>query len=185
MPSLDLIFLTYSVAFGIGTGFFDCFSIITLREYFDKYLGLATAIRFASIGIGVMMYNFILPILFDTIGWKKTFFALSALLGMPCFACAMVNHSIESHGQESRQLIEEDKALEIKTSKKTETSNGFLRNRTYLFLLIGNVPFVFVVLSPAIFLVRIHFYVHSFNSDSNTQIGNNTSYIFQKSLCGG
>ena len=83
MPNLNLIFLTFSIPFGIGSGVLECLSIVTLREHFDRNLGLATGIRSAWISTVGILYSYLLPIFFDAIGWRKTFFALSSL-GAAC-----------------------------------------------------------------------------------------------------
>ena len=83
MPNLNLLFLTFSIPFGIGSGVLECLSIVTLREHFERNLGLATGIRSACVSTIGILYNYLLPIVFDAIGWRKTFFALSSL-GATC-----------------------------------------------------------------------------------------------------
>ena len=83
MPNLNLLFLTFSIPFGIGSGVLECLSIVTLREHFERNLGLATGIRSAWISSTGILYTYLLPIFFNAIGWRKTFFALSSL-GAAC-----------------------------------------------------------------------------------------------------
>lgn len=156
MPSLNFVFLTYSIPFGISAGFLDCLSIITLREYFDKHLGLACGLRFASVATGGMTFNYFLPIFIERLSWKKTFFAFSSL-GAAFVVYALVYRSRDS-GKEAFDVISaKDQEIEAseEISRKIGASYGFVRNKGFLLVLTASALYFGICVVPAMFVVSV------------------------------
>lgn len=157
MTTMIYLFITFSAPFGIAVGFLDCLSIITLPDYFDDYLGFATGIRSASISLGAIMFGYLLPILIDSLGWKKTFFTCSSL-GAVCVVYSMAYHPPLSRKQEKDVILAEDQEIvaAAEISRKARSSYGFLRNKEFVSILIGSLLFVSVVGIPSMFIVCNH-----------------------------
>ena len=154
MHTLDFVFLTYSIPFGLSSGFFDCMSIITLREYFDRYLGFATGMRFASTALGAVVFNYLIPVFIDGIGWKKTFFALSSF-GTLYVIYAMAYRTPISRKGAFDVISAKDQEIKAAADILGENtlSYGFLRNKGFSLFLTGNFLFVSVAMVPPMFMV--------------------------------
>lgn len=155
MPSLNFLFLTYSIPFGISAGFLDCMSIVTLQEYFDEFLGLATGLRFAALDVGGVAFGFLLPIFIASVGWKKTFFAFSSL-GVAFVVYAMAYRKPVSRKEAFDVISAKDQEIVAsrEISEKTRARCTFLRNKGFLVVLAGSVLFFSICLVPTMFIVR-------------------------------
>ena len=154
MPKLHFLYLTYSIPFGIGAGFIDCFSVITLREFFAKYLSIALGMRFAASSIGQIVWSYLLPVLLDAVGWRKTFMAFSSF-SIACIFYAMVYRRPTVHQTgEKISAKDHDIADAAAIPRKRGASYGFLRNTAFLFLLVACLMVALVIAVPAMFIVR-------------------------------
>lgn len=79
VTSIEMMFGTFSIFYGIGT----CLCITPIMtiapQYFDKYLTIAVGIITAGSSFGTLIYAPMSQVLIDSIGWRSTFRCYSGL----------------------------------------------------------------------------------------------------------
>jgi MFS family permease len=143
VQNMNFVFLTYAIPSGISMSIISTLSIITQREYFNKYFGLAIGVRYSANALGTMVMAYILPFAFNGMGFKHTFLCMVAF--SPIILC---------YGLASRHTV---KAVDISSYKcQKSTKNIYwelLQDRTFtlslagiaLYLLCSIIPFIFMV----------------------------------------
>ncbi|XP_028397681.1 monocarboxylate transporter 4-like [Dendronephthya gigantea] len=145
MTNTILIFFTYSIPFGCVLSVISTLTIITQREYFSKYFGLAVGVRFSANAIGAMVVSIILPIILAEFGYKMTFFSM--LVFTPVL---LLYGLVARHQAQQVQVRETEKCGESVTSLYKE----FFQDKSFTVSLIGVTMFTFTCLIPLIFMVR-------------------------------
>jgi MFS family permease len=154
VPSANYLFLTYCIPQGLGIGFMDCLSLTILPEFFDKYIGLATGIRLASVATGSMICNYLFPILIESLGWKNTFYCFSSVGAALLFNA--FSYGTKPTIPTDREVIfakESDVMAVSDVSQPTTKRPGFLQDRGFQLIVVGCVPFFFSVGVPLMFMV--------------------------------
>jgi MFS family permease len=154
IPSANYLFVSYCIPYGIGVGFMDCISITILPEFFDKYLGLAIGMRFASVSIGSMINSYLFPILIESIGWKKMFYCFSST-GAAYLIYAFF-YKTKPTIPTDREVVEAKDCDIVVTNDVCELSADrlhILRDRGFQLIVIGCLPFFFAVNVPLMFMV--------------------------------
>ena len=172
VSSANYLFFTYCIPVGVGVGFVDCLTITILCEYFQKSLGLATGIRLACVATGSMMFSYLYPILIEIMGWKKTFYCVSSL-GTTLIVLAfsyrkstvLADHKVVvandadlKSGNDADLKSTNDADLKSaselnRPAWQTSTVQEFLRDRGFQLIVLGCVPFLFVIAVPLMFMV--------------------------------
>lgn len=79
VTTIEMMFVTFSILYGIGT----CLCITPIMtiapQYFDKYLTMAVGIITAGSSFGTLIYAPMSQVLIDSIGWRNTFRCYSGL----------------------------------------------------------------------------------------------------------
>ena len=144
VQNMNYVFLTFSIPFGISTSFISVLSVVTQREYFSKYYGLAIGLRYSANALGSVVISLILPFVFDEIGFKHTFLALISLsLFILCYGFAS-RHQVTSHRSYKNK----------KSTKKIYWE--FLQDKSFTFSLVGILLFMFCILIPHLLMVSLH-----------------------------
>ncbi|XP_028407594.1 monocarboxylate transporter 8-like [Dendronephthya gigantea] len=154
VPSVNYLFLSYSILLGVSFGFVDCISITVLREYFERYVGLATGIRFACTATGSMIFNFLIPIIIDDIGWQNMFYCFSST-GVALLFLAFCYRT--KPASSNREIIIQDEPKVKDTSVLGHSRSkqpSFLRDRSFQLIVIGCIPFLFAMGIPLIFMAQ-------------------------------
>lgn len=164
MPTMNLLFLTFSVPFGVTCSIIDCATVATISEYFDKYRGVAFGLRIGTAALGTMMYSFSLPVLMSEIGWKTTF---GILISMSCicvfYASVYRRPLVECSvaGTEPLKINSSCKKINVNLIKRVMRDEDDLRmyhrllkDKKFLMFLLPSITFYAVVLMPPIFMVR-------------------------------
>jgi hypothetical protein len=154
IPNLGYIFLTYSIPFGIATGFHECITVVSLREYFSKQLGLATGVRYAATGIGTVLVSYLIPIILDVAGWHAM---------ITSFASLGLMYAVLAMSYKPLPIVEEnDASAAILHRKEDELQYGclqatksLLKDKRMLLFLTGNALFSVVQYIPNIFMVSL------------------------------
>ena len=154
VPFVNYFFLSYSILQGVGCGFVDCLSITVLREYFDKYAGLATGIRLACTATGSMIFNFLFPLIIEDIGWKNMFYSFQSTGAVVLFlAFCYKNKPAITSNREIIAAEESDiKAASVLDQLRSHQPS-FLRDRVFQITMIGFIPFIFALGVPLMFMV--------------------------------
>ncbi len=156
IPKIEYIFLTFSIPFGIATGFHECVSVVSLREYFSKQLGLATGIRYTANAIGPMVFSYLIPIIFDLVGWHTL---------MTCFSGCGLMFAVYAMSYKPLPIVEEDDSSDVmlhptRKENKVEidllqVTKSLLKDKRILMFLTGNALFSVVEYIPNIFMVSL------------------------------
>ena len=150
VPSMDFLFLTFSVPFAIAASLVGCATLTTILDYFDKFQGVAFGVRLSASSLGAIMFSYLIPILLEEIGWQRTFWILTGICFVTmCFAlayndtkCPCDHPANNNNNEEMVQKIDERKIY-----------SRLLKNKEYLVYLIANTVFSSVVFMPPVFMV--------------------------------
>jgi hypothetical protein len=143
MTDLNVLFLTYSIPFGFALSLVVTLSVVTQREYFSKYFGLAVGVRFSANAIGAVVVSFILPIVLAELGYKMTF--ISLLVFAPMILC---------YGLVARHHVHQDTELRKRDGKSTiNLYKEFLQDKSFTTCLVAIAMFFSTCFIPMIFLV--------------------------------
>lgn len=153
VPSANYLFLTYCIPQGVGYGFMDCLSLTTLPEYFNKYVGLATGIRLACAATGSMIFNFVMPIIIEEMGWRSMFYCFSSV-GAAFLFYAYCYKAVPTITTTYHEVIKGSDIQAVDDAgEPREKQIGFLQDRGFQLIVIGCVPFLFAVGVPLMFMV--------------------------------
>ena len=158
VPSANYLFLTYCIPQGIGCGFMDCLSLTMLPEFFDKYVGLATGIRLACVATGSMIFNYILPIIVEGIGWKTMFYYFSSA-GVVLLFYAYFYKAAPTIQTPTYHEVIVPKESDIQAINDAGQRIGFLKDRGFQLIVIGCVPYLFAVGVPLMFMVWNYYFM--------------------------
>ena len=86
VESFAILFLTYSIMYGIGTSCVFMSSVVIVPKYFKKKRSAAVGCVSTGIGIGTMVISAIFQALLDSLGWKNT---LRVMAGVMLLACSL------------------------------------------------------------------------------------------------
>ena len=75
----EILFITLGAGVGFGTGLIRLVSMSMIPHYFDKHLGLATAITLSGYGIGLFLFSIINHYLVSCYGLQGSFLILAAI----------------------------------------------------------------------------------------------------------
>ena len=82
--SLPVLFITYSVLYGLGSSFVFASSWIVVSKYFLKRRSLALGFVGGGQGLGVMAQGPLLQFLLDTTDWRRTFRIMAGVVSSIC-----------------------------------------------------------------------------------------------------
>ena len=153
MPSLELIFLTYSIPFGIVTGMHESISVVSLREYFSKKLGLATAVRYVGNATGPMVFSYLIPIIYESAGWHKMMSCFSAL-GLVFIVFAVCYKPFpRMHEKQDSSAMLHTKQENYTKMNLLQATKWLLKDKRALMVLAGVALFSVVEYTPNMFMV--------------------------------
>ena len=82
--SLNLIYFTHSLVFGLGVCFtFNC-SYLVIAQYFKEKLSMATGIVALGTSVGVLFTGPLLQVLLDSFDWRGTYRVAAAYFTIIC-----------------------------------------------------------------------------------------------------
>ncbi|XP_071133843.1 monocarboxylate transporter 12-like isoform X2 [Mytilus edulis] len=138
--SIEMLFVTFSVFYGIGT----CLCITPIMtiatQYFDKYLTIAVGIMTAGSSFGTLIYAPMSQAFIDAYGWRNTFRCYSGLCALSAI-CSLFIKPISNQKKTDEQKLKQSPIRSIIQDLK------LWKNR------------VFVIWTIAITLVMFGFYI--------------------------
>lgn len=152
VPNLEYVFLTYSIPFGIACGFHECITVISLRDYFNIYLGRATGIRYAGQRCGPTIFCFLIPIVFDIAGWS-TMMACFSSLGLMFLLLAISYRPPPNLNNADGAVQRTKQEKKVKIIDCLHVTLSLLKDKQILMILSGNVLFSVVEYIPNMFVV--------------------------------
>ena len=172
MPTMNLLFLTFSIPYGITCSIIYCAVFTTILEYFDRRRGTAFGVVIGCNALGTTMYSFFLPVLMNRVGWKETSWILTGM-SFICVIFALVYRKPESRRQcsvngEDVEVKLNGKKMEVNLKECTlededdhlRTYCQLLKNKRFLMSLISFVSFTSVALMPSVFMVSFFIPFH-------------------------
>ena len=84
VESFVILFLTYSIMYGIGTSCVFMSSVLIVPKYFKKKRSAAVGCVSTGIGIGTMVISAIFQALLDSLGWKNTLRVMAGVMVLMC-----------------------------------------------------------------------------------------------------
>ncbi|XP_070576841.1 monocarboxylate transporter 2-like isoform X1 [Ptychodera flava] len=127
VPKPSLLFLTYSVFYGIGSNFIDNTSLNLIGQYFPRK-NSARATCFATLGwsVGSLTFNPLIEVLCELLGWRNTFRILAGFLFVVGILCVATYSPapIERPWKYLEATKEQKKAL-MKESQKVQEKHTF------------------------------------------------------------
>ena len=140
VQSIEMMFLTFSLFYGIGT----CMCITPIMtiatQYFDKYLTIAVGIITAGSSFGTLIYAPMSQALIDSIGWRNTFRCYGGLCSISAI-CSLFIKPI------STQKKSDEEKLKSSPMRRLILDLKLWKNK------------VFVIWTMAITLVMFGFYI--------------------------
>ncbi|XP_028397750.1 monocarboxylate transporter 12-like [Dendronephthya gigantea] len=142
VENMNIIFLTFSIPIGLSISMISTLSVTTQREYFSKYYGSAICIRYGATALGTVVVSFVLPFVFDGVGYKNTFLCMLAFL--PVIVC---------YG-----LVSRDQVTNIESHKNEKSTKKIylelLQDKTFTLGLAGIALQMLSITIPHVFMVR-------------------------------
>ena len=164
VPSMNLLFLTFSLPFAVAGSLIDCATFTTILEHFDKHKGIAFGVRLGTNALGMIMFSWSLPVLLSEIQWKHTFWILTGICFITiCYGlvysdsqsiddCALRTGSTDSMESLPKDVTRDDYKVYY----------GLLQNKELVVFLIANTVFISVIFMPPVFMVSCQILVELF-----------------------
>jgi MCP family monocarboxylic acid transporter-like MFS transporter 10 len=112
-PSIEALFGTFSLLYGIGSSMAYTPTMCLSQVYFDKYVSLATGIMVAGSSFGTLVLSPIAQTLLENLGWRNSFRIFAAFLFTTVFFGALVKpvpiskaNKRQQHSQSKQFLAE-------------------------------------------------------------------------------
>lgn len=145
VDTIFLMYVTYSLIFGLGSSMCYMASVLVLSEYFNKNLVVANGIALAGAGVGAISLAPALSFLLDNYNWRNAVRILSgASLVLLC--CAFIYYLVPS----PLQFVD---AEDCQKEKKCFDFSLF-KNKAYVLLIAANGLVLFGFYMPYVHLVR-------------------------------
>nr|XP_022913330.1 monocarboxylate transporter 3-like [Onthophagus taurus] len=129
------LIIAYGILSGLGFGMMYVSAVIAVGYYFERWRGLASGMSLCGAGIGATSLPPIITILLHEIGWRDTFYVISALI-LTCYLSGIVFRPlkpvkvrVDMHGAPKKTLSHISEVQET----KSKMSQFFLHynNATY------------------------------------------------------
>ncbi|KAL9954124.1 hypothetical protein ACROYT_G041622 [Oculina patagonica] len=103
-PNIIVLFLAFSLPFGIGTSFIYISSSVTMTNYFRKKRSIALGFVTAGQGLGTMICGPVLQVLEDAFGWRNTFLIFAGVLAVSSLTGCFLNGTNQELTSSSTQV---------------------------------------------------------------------------------
>ena len=146
VDTIFLMYVTYSLIFGLGSSMCYIASILVLSEYFNKNLVVANGIALAGAGVGAISLAPALSLLLDNYNWRDAVRILSgASLVLLC--CAFIYYLVPSPLEfvDAKDYEEEKKCFDF----------SLFKNKAYVLLIAANGLVLFGFYIPYVHLVSL------------------------------
>ena len=138
--TLQPLYATYGVVWGLGASLGLFPSLVILTKYFRRRLALASGIALAGAACGTLAYGPVIQVLTSKYGVAVTFRILAGLQSV-MFLCGLTFRQVESEGRTTR------------VKKQRSLNSNMFKNRGYVIWLAALCVFMLVFLVPFVHLV--------------------------------
>ncbi|ESO84236.1 hypothetical protein LOTGIDRAFT_94870, partial [Lottia gigantea] len=151
--SMEVLYVTYSVMYGIGASLVINCVMVLANSYFDKHLGFATGLVCSGSSIGALVLAPLSHFIIQTFGWRMAFRFFSATFVcvgfLNCCVKPIKRKRKGDYEQDKNNTIENEMSFEAKVSKRP----SLFRNRAFILWVIGTAFGMFGYLVPFVHLV--------------------------------
>ena len=93
--SLNFMYFTHSLVFGLGVCFIYNCSYLVTAQYFKEKLSMATGIVALGASVGVLFTGPLLQVLLDSFGWRGTYRVVAAYFTIVCILSLTYNPNVQ------------------------------------------------------------------------------------------
>ena len=111
-----MLYLTYSVLFGLGTSCVFSASLNVISKYFKKRRSMATGIVTCGQGGGVLILAPLLQTMIDDVGWQNTYRIMAGVVALLCLSGLTYSPDVQSDDAENSSPEVEKKGCHIDVS---------------------------------------------------------------------
>jgi len=111
-----ILYLTYSVLYGMGTSCVFSASLNIIRKYFNKRRSMATGIVTCGQGGGVLILSPLLQTMIDTLGWQTTYRIMAGVVLIICLSGLTYSPDVQIEGAENASVEVRSKRCHIDVS---------------------------------------------------------------------
>ena len=136
-PNIMVLYLAFSVPFGLGISFIYVSAPVTITQYFNKRRSIALGFVTAGQGLGTMILGPTLQALVDAIGWRNTFLTMGGVLALASstgFLLKAVDQGFASSNSSEDSASSSSQGT--KNSKKFSWNFSVWKNHRFLVLLL-------------------------------------------------
>ena len=94
-PSLNLMYFTHSLVFGLGVCFICSCGFLVTAQYFKEKFSMATGIVTLGASVGVLFTGPLLQVLLDSFGWRGTYRVAAAYYTIVCVLSLTYNPNVQ------------------------------------------------------------------------------------------
>ena len=142
VTTLQPLYATYGVVWGLGSSLGLFPSIVILTQYFKRRLALASGIALAGAACGTLVYGPVIQVLTSKYGIAVTFRILACVQSV-MFLCALTFRPVESEGGKTHKHVKKQRKPRICVFK----------NKAYIIWVAALCVFMLVFLVPFVHLV--------------------------------
>lgn len=111
-----MLYLTYSVLFGLGTSCVFSASLNIISKYFEKRRSMATGIVMCGQGGGVLILGPLLQTMIDAFGWQTTYRIMAGVVLFLCLSGLTYSPDVQIEGAENASMEVNSKGCHIDVS---------------------------------------------------------------------
>ena len=152
-PNIIVLYLAFSLLFGVGTSFVYISSPVIMTQYFSKRRSVALGFVTAGQGLGTMICGPVLQVLVGVFDWRNTFRIFAGVLALSSLTGCFLNRGIQEPTSTSTQGK--------KNHGKFGCDVSLWKNPIFLVLLVMGGLTNFSRMVPYVHLVRAPYHFHS------------------------
>ncbi|XP_046559484.1 monocarboxylate transporter 12-like isoform X1 [Haliotis rubra] len=142
VTNMKLLFITYALIAGLGTGLAQTGSSVILGYYFPKKAGLATGISCSGVGLGIFIHPPLVQYLLESYGFHGTFLIAGGITFHVCVAGMLMRPT---------QFERRKQHTAVTTQSRWTMCGDICR----LYSVLSNVSFLFFLLSLLCFSIAV------------------------------
>lgn len=124
--SVYLLYVTYSLLFGIGASLCYTASFITIRQYFHKHYSMAMGLITAGAGSGTLIIGPAMQSLTDAFGWQNTFRIIAGIFVFALLFVFILDPNVNEPNNNKKNEASHEEALPEEVAIPRKIVLGFL-----------------------------------------------------------
>ena len=129
VKSIGMLYLTYSVLYGLGTSCVFSASLNIISKYFKKRRSMATGIVTCGQGGGVLILAPILQTMIDAVGWQNTYRIMAGVVPVLCLSGLTYSPHVQDEDVVNSVLEEDAKSNSAEGLPKKQETHEVLAER--------------------------------------------------------